>query len=95
MIKNDVAVIGLGLAGETVAYEMQQKNYLTYLINGSVQDNQTLPKAKNVMILEGYDGLAGNQELALEALKKNKSLLYVLHPAVVQQVQEQSLIYVI
>lgn len=75
MIKNDVAVIGLGLAGETVAYEMQQKNYLTYLINGSVQDNQTLPKAKNVMILEGYDGLAGNQELALEALKKNKPIL--------------------
>lgn len=29
MIKNEVAVIGIGLAGETVAYEFQQKNYPT------------------------------------------------------------------
>lgn len=71
MIKNEVAVIGLGLAGETVGYGMQQKNYPSYLINGSAQDNQTLPDAKNVMVLEGYDGLAGNRELAFEALKKN------------------------
>lgn len=75
MIKNDVAVIGIGLAGETVGYEFQQRNYPTYLINGSVQDNRTLPDAKNVMVLEGYDGMAGERSLALEALKKNKNIV--------------------
>ena len=75
MIKNDIAVIGIGLAGETVGYDFQQKNYYSLLINGSVQDNRTLPDAKNIMVLEGYDGLAGNRELALEALKKNKHIV--------------------
>lgn len=75
MIKNEVAVVGIGLAGETVGYDFQQKNYHTLLINGSVQDNRTLPNAKNVMVLEGYDGMAGNRELALEALKKNKRIV--------------------
>lgn len=75
MIKNDIAVIGIGLAGQTVGYDFQQKNYYSLLINGSVQDNRTLPDAKNIMVLEGYDGLAGNRELALEALKKNKHIV--------------------
>lgn len=75
MIKNDVAVIGIGLAGETVGYEFQQRNYHTLLINGSVQDNRTLPDAKNVMVLDGYDGMAGERSLAYEALKKNKHIV--------------------
>lgn len=75
MIKNDIAVIGIGLAGETVAYEFQQKNYHTILINGSVQDNRTLPDAKNVEVLDGYDGLAGDRELAVEALRQNRHIL--------------------
>ena len=75
MIKNDVAIIGIGLAGETVAYEFQQKNYQTILINGSLQDNKTLPEAKNILVLEGYDGLAGDRELAFEALKKNRQIV--------------------
>lgn len=75
MLKNEVAVIGIGLAGETVAYEFQKKNYPTYFINGSTQDNNTLPGARNVMVLEGYDGLAGNRELAYEALKKNLHII--------------------
>lgn len=75
MIKNDVAVIGIGLGGQTVGYEFQKRNYYTLLINGSKQDNQTIPDAKNVMVLEGYDGLAGDRALAYEALKKNKHIL--------------------
>ena len=27
MLKNKIAIVGLGLAGETVAYQFQQKNY--------------------------------------------------------------------
>lgn len=75
MIKDQVKIIGVGLAGETVAYEFQQKNYDTMLINGSTQDNRTLPDAKNVMVLEGYDGLAGDRALAIEALRKNKAII--------------------
>ena len=41
MIKNQIKIIGMGLAGETVAYEFQQRNYDTMLINGSTQDNKT------------------------------------------------------
>lgn len=75
MIKNEVAVIGIGLGGQTVGYDFQQRNYHTLLVNGSKQDNQTLPDAKNVMVLEGYDGLAGDRSLAYEALRKNKYIL--------------------
>lgn len=75
MLKNDVAVVGAGLGGATVAYGLQQKNYRAYLINGSEQDNRTIPDAKNVLILEGYDGLAGDRSLALEALQRNKQIL--------------------
>ena len=68
MLKNDIAVIGAGLAGETVGIEFQRRNYLTYLINGSVQDNKSLPDAKNLLVLGGYDGLSGERSLAYEAL---------------------------
>lgn len=75
MLKDKSIVIGIGLAGETVGLEFQIRNYCTNLINGSTQDNKSLQGAKNVMVLEGYDGLAGDRSLALEALKKNKTIL--------------------
>ena len=75
MIKNNVAVVGLGLGGESCAYEFQQRNYYSMLINGSIQDNKSVSGAKNVMVLEGYDGLAGDRSLAYEALKNNKEIL--------------------
>lgn len=75
MIKNEVFVIGIGLGGERIGYDFQQRNYGSYLINGSGQDNKTLPDAKNVLVLEGYDGLAGDRSLAFNALKNNKSIL--------------------
>lgn len=75
MLKDKTTVIGIGLAGETVGLEFQIRNYTSYLMNGSTQDNQALTGAKNVMVLEGYDGLAGDRSLALEALKKNVPIL--------------------
>ena len=69
MIKKDVFVVGIGLGGSRVGCDFQQKNYDSYLINGSLQDNKTLPDAKNMLVLEGYDGLAGDRSLAFEALK--------------------------
>lgn len=75
MIKDEVFVIGIGLGGERVGFRFQQKNYNSYLINGSTQDNKTIPEAKNVLLLNGYDGLAGDRSLAFEALKNNKDIL--------------------
>lgn len=75
MIKDEVFVVGIGLGGENVAYGLQQRNYKSYLINGSKQDNKTLPNAKNVLLLAGYDGLAGDRGLAFEALKNNKDII--------------------
>lgn len=75
MLKNEVAIIGAGLGGTTVAYGFQQRNYNAALINGSTQDNETLPDAKNVMVLEGYDGLAGDRGLAFNALKDNNVII--------------------
>ena len=66
MLKDSTAVIGLGLGGMTVTYEFQERNYLTYSVNGSEQDIKSIPNAKNSMRLEGYDGLAGNRELAYQ-----------------------------
>ena len=42
MLKDKTTVIGIGLAGETVGLEFQIRNYTSYLMNGSTQDNQTL-----------------------------------------------------
>lgn len=75
MIKNEICVVGAGLGGNKVACEFQQRNYASYLINGSTQDNRTLPDAKNILLLDGYDGLAGDRDLAVEALKANKNII--------------------
>lgn len=75
MIRNNVAVVGIGLGGTKVAYEFQKRNYSTYLINGSKQDNRCISGAKNILILEKYDGLAGERSLAYDALKDNTAIL--------------------
>ena len=49
MLKDSTAVIGLGLGGMTVTYEFQERNYLTYSVNGSEQDIKSIPNAKNSM----------------------------------------------
>lgn len=51
MLKDSTAVIGLGLGGMTVTYEFQERNYLTYSVNGSEQDIKSIPNAKNSMRL--------------------------------------------
>lgn len=75
MIKNNVAVVGAGLGGCKVGYGFQQRNYNTYLINGSLQDNRVISGAKNMLVLSGYDGLGGDRNLAYEVLKNNKEII--------------------
>lgn len=75
MVRNNIAVVGIGLGGTKVAYEFQKRNYSTYLINGSKQDNRCISGAKNILILEKYDGLAGERSLAYDALKDNTLIL--------------------
>ena len=66
MLKDSTAVIGLGFGGMTVTYEFQERNYLTYSVNGSEQDIKSIPNAKNSMRLEGYDGLQEIENLPME-----------------------------
>ena len=54
MLKNKIAIVGLGLAGETVAYQFQQKNYPTYLINGSEQ-NERLSRRNSLSLLDDLE----------------------------------------
>ena len=54
MLKNKIAIVGLGLAGEMVAYQFQQKNYPTYLINGSEQ-NERLSRRKSLSLLDDLE----------------------------------------
>lgn len=54
MLKNKIVIVGLGLAGETVAYQFQQKNYPTYLINGSEQ-NERLSRRKSLSLLDDLE----------------------------------------
>ena len=70
MIKDEVFVTGIGLGGGKIGYEFQKKNYSTYLINGSGQDNKTISEAKDILVLEGYDGLAGDRGLQLKHSKR-------------------------
>ena len=48
-----VFVVGIGLRGERIAYDFQQLNYPSYLINGSGQDNKTISGS------EKYTGFKG------------------------------------
>lgn len=89
MIKNNVAVVGAGLGGCKVGYSFQQKNYNTYLINGSNQDNKVLPEAKNLLVLSGYDGLAGERELAYDALRNHKEIIKKI-----KEIQEKVIMFV-
>ena len=54
MLKNKIEIVGLGLAGETVAYQFQQKNYPNYLINGSEQ-NERLSRRKSLSLLDDLE----------------------------------------
>jgi hypothetical protein len=89
MIKNNVAVVTAGLCGNNNGYRFQQKNYNSLLINGSVQDNKAIPEAKNILVLEGYDGLGGDRSLAYEALKNNKEIIKKI-----QDIKEKVILFI-
>lgn len=75
MIKDKVAFIGLGACGGNIALLFQKKGYTTLFINGSEQDNRSLGNARNILKLEGFDGCAGNRDLAMQALAENLEIL--------------------
>ena len=50
MLKDSTAVIGLGLGGMTVTYEFQERNYLTYSVNGSEQDMTVLQEIESLLM---------------------------------------------
>lgn len=66
MLKDSTAVIGLGLGGMTVTYEFQERNYLTYSVNGSEQDIKSIPNAKNSMSLKDMTVLQEIESLPMK-----------------------------
>lgn len=75
MLKEKVAVIGLGACGSNIALLFQKKNYHTLFINGSEQDNKALAGARNILKLKGFDGCGGDRKKAEEALAGNLEII--------------------
>lgn len=48
---------------------------LPILLTAQDRTTKQFPEAKNILVLKGYDGLAGDRRLAFKALKNNKDIL--------------------
>lgn len=68
-LENDVAVVGIGGAGTNIAFCLEKLGYPTIHINSSTQDESAISGAKNIRHLKGFNGCAGNRQLAEKALK--------------------------
>lgn len=74
-LENDVAVIGIGGAGTNIAFCFEKLGYPTIHINSSTQDESAISGAKNIRHLKGFNGCAGNRQLAEKALSENMDVV--------------------
>lgn len=74
-LRQDIGIIGIGGAGTNIAYLFEKKGYNTIHINSSMQDLGAISGSKNIYHLEGFNGCAGNRELAAQALARNIDLI--------------------
>lgn len=74
-LENDVAVVGIGGAGTNIAFCMEKLGYPTIHINSSTQDESAISGAKNIRHLKGFNGCAGNRQLAEKALSENMDIV--------------------
>lgn len=72
---NDVAIIGVGGAGTNIAFRFEKLGYPTIHINSSTQDESAISGAKNIRHLKGFNGCAGNRQLAEKALSENMDIV--------------------
>ena len=74
-LENDVAVVGIGGAGTNIAFCLEKLGYPTIHINSSTQDESAISGAKNIRHLKGFNGCAGNRQLAEKALSENMDIV--------------------
>lgn len=72
---NDVAVVGIGGAGTNIAFCFESMGYDTIHINSSTQDESAIKGAKKIRHLKGFNGCAGNRQLAEKALAENMDIV--------------------
>ena len=72
---NDVAIVGVGGAGTNIAFRFEKLGYPTIHINSSTQDESAISGAKNIRHLKGFNGCAGNRQLAEKALSENMDIV--------------------
>lgn len=73
MLKDKTTAIGIGLAGETVGLEFQIRNYTSYLMNGSTQDNQTLTGAIKMIAQYSIISAISMMLMRIRRCRKNNS----------------------
>ena len=66
MLKKECNSLRTGVSWVRRWLRLPEKGYPTYLINRSAQDNSTLSSDKNLLILDRYDGLAGQRNLHMK-----------------------------
>ena len=74
---NDVAVVGVGGAGTNIAFNFEKLGYTTIHINSSTQDESAISGAKTIRHLKGFNGCAGNRQLAEQAIAKNMDIIEI------------------
>lgn len=72
---NDVAIVGVGGAGTNIAFGFEKLGYTTIHINSSTQDESAISGAKTIRHLQGFNGCAGNRQLAEQAIAKNLDII--------------------
>ncbi|MBD5535145.1 MAG: hypothetical protein HDQ99_05735 [Lachnospiraceae bacterium] len=72
---NDVAIVGVGGAGTNIAFGFEKLGYTTIHINSSTQDESAISGAKTIRHLKGFNGCAGNRQLAEQAIAKNMDII--------------------
>lgn len=75
MLSKDVAFIGIGGAGTNIAFCLEKLGYTTIHINSSTQDESAINGAKKIRHLKGFNGCAGNRQLAEKALAENMDIV--------------------
>ncbi|MBR6406039.1 MAG: hypothetical protein IKS18_07625 [Lachnospiraceae bacterium] len=74
-LTSDCFFIGVGGAGSNLARLFEEKGYEAMMINSSSQDLSSVKAAKRVRKLSGYDGSAGERNVAKNALADNQDIL--------------------
>lgn len=71
----DIVFIGIGGAGTNIAFCFEKLGYKTIHINSSTQDESAISGAEIIRHLKGFNGCAGNRQLAEKAIAENMNIV--------------------